>query len=278
MSLVSNQSAEDACAAGGCIEILGGNETRTQTLQLAGLELLLIARPAGGGTGGDLYCLHSCGDHTVAKIVLLDVTGHGARSASVARALHGLLHEYSPETRPSHVLSQLNRNFPQGAPPGVLATSVCAVYDSRQSHLHYANGGQPRLLLWSAQRRQWRTVGPGWDSACGVPFGVTEGACYDEQRIPFHPGDMALFVSDGVPEAASPTGGWLQLEGVLGLLQEMTDEIPPGFPLLLPDLAKSFLKKLQSFHGRDDFEDDLTLLWVRRPAAGVDPNPSGHDL
>jgi len=121
-------------------------------------------------------------------------------------------------------------------------------------------------------------VGPGWDSACGVPFGVTEGACYDEERVPFHPGDVALLLSDGVPETASPTGGWLQMEGVVALLQEMTDEVPPGFPFLLPDLSKAFLKKLESFHGRPDFEDDLTLLWVRRPAAGVGTHPSGHAL
>lgn len=275
---VPDATPEDACVTGGCIEILGGNETRTQALQFAGLELLLVARAAEGGAGGDLYCLHSCGDRAVAKLVLLDVTGHGARSALIARALHRLLHEYSPDTQPSHLLSQMNRQFTQTAPPSVLVTSLCAVYDSNRGELLYANGGQPRLLLWSAQRNRWTSVGPSWDSACGVPFGVTEGACYDQERVPFHPGDVALLVSDGVPETTSPTGGLLQPEGVLRLAQESMETFSASLSISLEDLADAFFKKLRAFHGGAEFQDDLTLVWVRRPAAGADHNPPGHDL
>jgi hypothetical protein len=82
----------------GCIEILGGSECRTQPVLLPGLELVLVARPAASAAGGDLYCLHSCGDYTLAKIVLLDVTGHGERAARAAQEIHPLLHQYSAET------------------------------------------------------------------------------------------------------------------------------------------------------------------------------------
>jgi len=39
----------------GCVEIVGGNESRTQALVGAGLELVLVARPAGARPGGDVY-------------------------------------------------------------------------------------------------------------------------------------------------------------------------------------------------------------------------------
>ncbi len=113
--------------AGGCVEVLGGNQARTQTMVLAGLELLLVARPVGGHGGGDLYCLHSCGHRNFAKIVLLDVSGHGDRSALIANDIHRLLHEHSPDTSPAQLLDLVNRQFAHFAPQGILATSLCAV-------------------------------------------------------------------------------------------------------------------------------------------------------
>ena len=267
-SLPTDDTPREAAACDSpvpCVEVLGGNQARTESLMLAGLELLLVARPAGTGAGGDLYCVHACGEPAVAKIVLLDVTGHGVRAASVAQAVHGLLHRHSAATQPSQLLELLNREFPRVAPPGILATSLCLVYDSGRSALRYANGGQPRLLFWSVRKRRWDSRGPGWDSSCGVPFGVTEGACYEDEKLPLEPGDLLLLFSDGVLETTSPTGGLLQADGALRLAQECTDEIPKGFSPALSDLAEAFLKKLRSFHGRADFADDLTLLWIRRP-------------
>lgn len=266
-SLPTDDSRREAAACEGpvpCVEVLGGNQARTESLALAGLELFVVARPAGAGAGGDLYCLHSCGEPAVAKIVLLDITGHGVRAASVAQAVHALLHRHSAATRPGQLLELLNQEFPQVAPAGILATSLCVVYDSGRRALNYANGGQPRLLSWSARERRWTSRGPSWDSSCGVPFGVTEGACYEDENLPLEPGDLLLLFSDGVLETTSPTGGLLQPEGALRLAQECTDEIPKGFSPALSDLAQAFLKKLRSFHGRADFEDDVTLLWVRR--------------
>lgn len=268
------EPAETSRAAG-CVEILGGNESRAEALVLAGLELLLIARPAGAPSGGDFYCLHSCEDRALAKIVLVDVTGHGVRSAPIARAVHELLHRYSPDTQPSRLLDLMNQQFPRFAPPGILATSVCVVYDSRRGEVRYANGGQPRMLRWTARERGWQILGAGWDSACGLPFGVADTACYEDESAFLDSGDMLLMFSDGVPETRSATGGLLQIEGVRQLAQECTNEAPPAsFPL--PALAEAFLKRLRDFHGASDFDDDLTLLWVRRlPSEGPGVETAG---
>ena len=142
----------------GCVEVLGGNECRTEALAVAGLELLLVARPAGASAGGDLYCVHSCEHRSLAKIVLLDITGHGERSASMAWSVHHLLHLYSTDTEPSRLLDVINRQFAQFAQPGILAASLCAVYDSRRSQFRYANAGQPRILFWQAQNGRWTTL------------------------------------------------------------------------------------------------------------------------
>lgn len=251
----------------GCVEVLGGNDSRIEALVLSGLEILVVAFPASGQSGGDLYCIHSCGDRTLVKMALADITGHGQHSASIARDIHQLFHLHALETRPGQLLADVNRQFDQCAPRGVLAASLCAVYDAREGKLRYAYGGQPRMLLWQERHHQWSTLEPSRDSLCGLPFGVSLGGCYEEDTISLHSGDILLMFSDGVLETRSASGSLLQQEGVLRLLQESTSTMRSGF-FPLPALAEAFLQRLQQFRGRASFEDDITLLWARRLPAG----------
>lgn len=246
-----------------CVEIVGGNDSRIEVLVLSGLEILLVAFPASGRSGGDIYCMHSCGDRTLVKIALADITGHSQRSASVARHIHELFHRYASETSPSQLLSLVNRQFGQLAPPGVLATSLCAVYNSSLGKLCYAYGGQPRMLSWRAHQRQWQTLEPSQDSSCGLPFGVSLSGCYEEDSLCIQPGDILLMFSDGVLETRSASGALLRREGVFRLAQECAEAMKsPFFPLSA--LAEVFLRGLQQFRGSPNLEDDITLLWVRR--------------
>lgn len=247
----------------GCVEVLGGNDSRIEALVLSGLEILVVAFPALGQAGGDLYCIHSCEDRTLVKMALVDITGHGQRSASIARDIHQLFHRYALEIKPGQLLADVNRQFSQFAPRGVLATSLCAVYDSRDGSLDYAYGGQPRMLSWQARRHQWLTLEPSQDSSCGLPFGVSLAGCYEEESLSLRPGDILLMFSDGALETRAASGALLQREGVLRLAQECTDAMRSGF-FPLPALAEAFLQRLEEYRGNPSFEDDITLLWARR--------------
>lgn len=246
----------------GCVEVLGGNETRTQALVLADLELLLVARAAEGLAGGDLYCVHSCNWGRLVKIVLADVTGHGKRSRLIASDLHQLLHEHSTRTSPRRLLGLVNRQFTRFAPSGILAASLCAVYDPCPGEFRYAYGGQPLVLFWSELNGSWSSLAPepGFN---GPPFGVTEAARYDEQSILLRAGDILLMFSDGVPEARNTEGAILGPGGVLRLAQECTKAMGSGL-FALPALADAFLRRLHDFQSRLDFRDDVTILWARR--------------
>lgn len=246
-----------------CVEVLGGNDSRVEALVLSGLEILMVVFPASGQAGGDLYCIHSCGDRTLVKIALADITGHGHHSASIARDIHELFHRHASETSPNRLLAAVNRQFGQFAAPGILATSLCAVYDTRHEKLHYAYGGQPRMLFWQAHQRHWQTLEPSQASSCGLPFGVSPAGCYEEDSLSLQPGDILLMFSDGVLETHGPSGALLQREGVLRLAQECTEATRSGF-FPLPALAQAFLQRLEQYRGNPSFEDDITLLWARR--------------
>lgn len=251
-----------------CIEILGGNVQRAEALLLGGLEVLLVSRPAGAGGGGDIYCIHSCGHGALAKFVLVDLTGHGQARDAVARTAHSLLHRYNNETQPAQLLELVNQEYNRQALPTVLATAVSAVYRPDQGEFRFANAGQPRPFHWSAARRRWTLVSPVSDSDCGLPLGVQLNACYKEESVPLAEGDVLFLSSDGLHESRNGREEFLGPEGVLRLLQESSAEVSQG--AMLVRFAAAFLRRAQRFHHGSEFEDDVTLLWLRRlPKNGI---------
>lgn len=250
-----------------CIEILGGNVRRAETLLLGGLEVLLVAQPTGGGGGGDIYCIHSCGHGALAKFLLIDLTGHGQARDAFAQAVHELLHRFSDETNPARLLDLLNKEYNHLAPPNVLATAVSVAYQPNSGEFRFANAGQPRPMHWSAQNHRWQIVNPAEDSDCGLPLGIREAACYVEEIIPLAEGDILFLSSDGLPEALNEHDEFLEPEGIVTLLQESAAVTPTNAPLVR--LASQFLRRVERDRGQREFEDDLTLLWLRRLPAGT---------
>ncbi len=251
-----------------CVEILGGNDLRTECLILGGLEVLLVARPAGTGGRGDIYCVHSCGHGTLAKFVLLDLTGSGHERDTIAWSVQDLLHRYTDETRPARLLELLNRQYHELALPSAVATAISAAYEPRRGEFRFANAGQPRPFHWSAAERRWSIVLPAEASVCGLPLGVKAAACYTEESLVLGAGDILFLTSDGLSKTGDRLGEFLEPGGVLKLLEESTAENGPGSTLVKPVAA--FLRRFEEFHGGKKFEDDITLLWARcLPANGT---------
>jgi serine phosphatase RsbU (regulator of sigma subunit) len=223
---------------------------------------LLLARPKGDQGGGDIYCIHSCDNGVLAKFVLLDLTGHGQARDALARGLHDLLHGFGDETQPARLLELLNQQYSPISYPAIYATAVSAAYEPRQNEFRFSNAGHPRPLHWSARNRRWNIVRPAEESDCGLPIGVRETACYTEENIPLCEGDILLLSSDGLPETRNEREEFLKPEGVLKFLQEFAAEAWELSPLV--KLAAAFLRRLSQYRGGREFEDDITLLWLRR--------------
>jgi len=245
-----------------CTEVVGGNESLAEHFLLPGLELFLIGRPAGSMAGGDIYCIHSCGHGTLTKFVLLDLTGHGQERDTLAHAVHNLLHPYAEETRPARLLELVNQEYDHLALPATLATAISAIYEPGGGEFRFANAGQPRPFQWSAKQRRWRMVQPTEESDCGLPLGVNTEACYTEERILLDVGDLLFLASDGLSETRNRLDEFLKPDGVQTLLEESSSEVSRASSL--SGLTTVFLRRIEEFRGDREFEDDLTLLWLRR--------------
>jgi sigma-B regulation protein RsbU (phosphoserine phosphatase) len=232
-------------------------------VELPGLEGDVIALPCGGGQGGDLYALFSCGAARYARIVLADAVGHGFTASEVARQVHALLHRYEDIRDTAALLAALNDTFAptKHAPeaPLHLTTVVTATYHRDTGEFNYAYAAHPRMLFWKAREAHWHPLGEGLEN---LPLGVIAGETYSQQSVRLEPGDMALAFSDGLTEVGSPEGEQLGAKGFLRLANQIFSR--PSPPTSLHDVAEGLLDAVGAYHGSDHFKDDLTLLLLRR--------------
>jgi serine phosphatase RsbU (regulator of sigma subunit) len=229
---------------------------------LPGLEGDVIALPAEGSEGGDLYALFSCGAERFARVVLADAVGHGFTASGIAAHIHGLLHEYSDVQDIGGLLAALSRTFQSREQPGSplrLATVVTANYDRASGEFNFAYAAHPRMLLWRGRERDWYPLGEGLD---GLPLGVIAGESYSQASVRLDPGDMVMAFSDAVTEVESPAGEPLTAPGFVDLARSTVLGLPREVPL--PEVSSGVLDAVSRYQGSTRFKDDLTMLLLRR--------------
>lgn len=246
----------------GCMELWAGNERAHRSLELAGLEADVIAVPSGAESGGDLSAVFSCSDN-VARVVLADCVGHGYEASAVARHVHHLLHKHQDIRDTASLLSALNDEFTLNVAnsegPLRLTTVVTGTFDGVTGEFNFAYAAHPRMLLWREREGRFVEIGEGLEN---FPMGFVTGELYHEQSVRLHPGDMILAFSDGATEARSADGEQIRPAGFLRLAQETLGRLER--PVRLPDLSKALLDGVQKHTGGHEFEDDITLLTLRR--------------
>jgi sigma-B regulation protein RsbU (phosphoserine phosphatase) len=246
----------------GCMELWAGNERAHRSLELAGLEADVIALPSGAERGGDLSAVFSCSDN-LARVVLADCVGHGYVASEVARHVHHLLHKHQDIRNTATLLSALNDEFTLDSERSKgalrLTTVVTGTFDGTTGEFNFAYAAHPRMFLWRAREGKFLEIGEGLEN---LPIGFVTGEMYNEQSVRLHPGDMILAFSDGATEAQSPRGEQLTPRGFLQLAESALARLPQ--PVRLPDFSSALLEGLQSFRNGADFEDDVTLLTLRR--------------
>lgn len=223
----------------------------------------MIALPSDGREGGDLYALFSCGAERAARIVLADCVGHGFAASGVAAHVHRLLHKFRDVRDTAGLLAALNDDFTlSGQSPGAplrLTTVVTATFDRGTGEFNYAYAAHPWMLLLRAREARWHRLGEGLE---GLPLGFIAGESYIQQSVRLEPGDMVLAFSDAVTEVMTPEGEQLTAQGFSELAAATLTQ--QSQPPALHDFAEALVETIRRYHGAEEFEDDLTLLTLRR--------------
>jgi sigma-B regulation protein RsbU (phosphoserine phosphatase) len=208
--------------------------------------------------GGDSFGYHWLGDDRLA-IYLLDVCGHGVGpallSVSVMNALHVNALGGADPRDPGAVLTSLNDLFPMSKHNGMFFTMWYGVADLGARTLRYGSGGHPPAFLALPDGAD-RELG-GNEPVSGPMIGAFPGLPYESAEVPLPAGSRLYVYSDGIHELIRADGTlWTLEEYLAGVSQEARG--PDG-------AVERLVRRSQAWRGRDDFEDDVSLLEVVFP-------------
>ncbi|MCI0652418.1 MAG: serine/threonine-protein phosphatase [Planctomycetes bacterium] len=208
--------------------------------------------------GGDFFHL-DCLDDDHLGISIGDVSGHGVEAALVMGMTKKVLEIRAREgshTDPAQAIRTTNGDLFGDLDRYTFVTALYAIVERSTATLTYARAGHNYPLLVSpSQKNIFRLNGPG--IALGMDGGALFNSVLKPVRETLHSGDVLVFFTDGLIEAAHPKRGPFGVERLVEYFREISTERP------LEELRDSVLDTIRSFCGEARFEDDLTLILVR---------------
>lgn len=249
-----------------CMEVWGGNSATERSFSMLGLETWIYSKPyqqADGG--GDVYYISRCATGRITRLLIADISGHGAKVSEAGERLRDLMRRHVNHIEQRQFLAEMNREFGEVRHAGGFATAVAASFFSPDARIAVTNAGHPPPMIYRGQTRQWVILDTDAHETSGLvdfPLGLIEGTEYGEIRFEASPGDLLVFYTDSLIESRSSAG---ELLGVQGLLKIM-GQLDPAQPEKLID---ALLQKIAGLYPENLTDDDVTVLVCRPTGTGT---------
>jgi serine phosphatase RsbU (regulator of sigma subunit) len=202
-------------------------------------------------------------------VLLVDVFGHGLRSALAVQRLAGEIERLrleDPLIDPAQLMNGLHRYCELVlSRHQSYATAICAKLDPAAGTLTFTNAAHPPAFVRPAGGGSPRAL----DSNCGV-LGMPEQEPLQQETIALGPGDAFIAYTDGVIEAQNPARQSLGLDNLRATLSHR--DLPSDVTTHVASLVDSWTR------GRRD--DDVLVVMagplqtaaLRRPATTAQPH------
>lgn len=203
--------------------------------------------------GGDYYDFIQREDGRLV-IALGDVSGKGTAAALLMSSLHASIHaQTGSHDTLVETISAVNRYLADNIPSNRFVTLFYAELDPESGALSFLNAGHnPPLIVHAAGTVEQLASG-------GLPLGINANADYREGRTTLQSGDVLVIYSDGVTEAASPSGEEFGPTRLYEVVSRNVESSAAG----IRDRIESALTK---FSQGTQAADDITLVIVKRQA------------
>ena len=245
-----------------CMELRGGNGLVEEAFAMPGLDVWVLSRPYHQASGGgDVHYVSTCATGRIARVLVADVSGHGADVSKVAWMLRDLMEKYVNFLDQRRFFRAMNRRFAELAHGGQFATAVVATYFAPTYTLSVSNAGHPPPLIWCAATGRWSFLEQAAESpearrGKNLPLGVIDAARYDRFDRTLERGDLVLVYTDSLSESRGTDGELLSMDGLLRVAEGIDGGIPGR-------VIPAFVAALEKLSSRNLLEDDVTLLLFR---------------
>jgi sigma-B regulation protein RsbU (phosphoserine phosphatase) len=227
---------------------------------LAGMQIAHMTI-ASQQIDGDFYDFIQLTPHSI-DVLVADIMGKGIMAAFMGAALKSAFLRVAGQARyrtgttappePEQIVAGVyNHMIEQIKELETFVTFCYGRFDFIRSRFVFVDCGHVRTIHYKiAEKRVERLNG------VNMPLGFPETAPFQQMAVPFAPGDLFLFYSDGVTEAANPQGE-LYGEDRLAALVEKNADIEANA------LIEAIHQDVVAFTGTDLFMDDFTCVCTR---------------
>ncbi len=147
--------------------------------------------------GGDFYDFFFIDDNNLCFLIA-DVADKGVPAALYMMVAKTLLKSEGQRLgEPDQILDCVNNILAMDNESCMFATVFCAILDTRNGEVRFANAGHNPPLLIDAQGIRYLTL------KAGFVLGPMEDSVYETERLTLQPGDTLFLYTDGVTEATN---------------------------------------------------------------------------
>ncbi len=274
ISLQDRIAREEEKLAQAYLALSKAHETLHMDLAAAAkLQISLLPRPASvqkvrfdwvfrptNGVAGDIFNVFPLDTEHIG-FYQLDVSGHGIPSAMLSFSLSKILqsgpfqssilkratpqHPFYKIVSPNDVAGELNRMYQNDE--NMFFTMVYGVLNVFSGKLQFIQAGHPNPILTSRNGSS-RQIG-----GTGYPIAALPSAEFDLFEEQLYPGDRLTLCSDGINECLNDR---MEQFGI----DRLMDCARVGARGELSSVASVYVEKLLEWRGRDEFDDDVSLL------------------
>ena len=221
--------------------------------RIPGYDFAAITIPAKE-VGGDLYDFVTVGEGRLA-FCIGDVSGKGlAASLLMANVQATLRNQTLTQESVAECVRLSSKLLFQSTIPEKFATLFYGVLDPVQSRLTYTNAGHEPPMLFSAGGEMRRLT------AGGIILGIAEDFPFEEDTVPFPPGDVLVMFSDGISEAMNAEQNQFGPERLKAVVSQFRNESAHS-------IHERIIAAVKTHVGNCPQMDDITLVVIKRSDA-----------
>jgi PAS domain S-box-containing protein len=218
---------------------------------VVGFDIGASVHPADA-TGGDYFDFIPLSDGSL-LVAVADAKGHGFSSALVMALTRAYVRCFSAMELELHeVLARVNQMLLKDLKHGDFVTLFLARLNASHCTLSYASAGHVPGLVFRDSGAIKHTL-----DSTGPPLGLFAASEFSlKQKLSLDPGEIAVFLTDGVIESATPEGHQFGMERVLNQVRTLSQESAS-------QMADGIYHATRDFVRGDLQDDDITSVVIK---------------
>lgn len=196
--------------------------------------------------GGDFYDFKANDD--IIELFIADVSGHGLHGAFISMITKMAFESIRERKSTRSVLYILNDIIHRSTVNSNFVTALYCIIKRDTNTLNFSSAGHQPLLIYRQKNDEFIEL-----QASGIPLGLSKSIELEEKDIQLKKGDRLFLYTDGIIECTDPNRKEFGDDGFKDFISTNSTLHPNQF-------TEKLLLTLQSYSGKDTFNDDVCLI------------------